>query len=303
MRVLVTGAGGHLGRRVVERLESAGHDVVGLSRRPGPHAGWIACDLGAEGDLARAAASWGAIEVVAHLAAHVPEDTARNAPEDFYATRRANALGTAALLHALAVAPELRAVVYASTFEVYGPPSRCPIDEAHPTLPQSYYGASKLAGEKYLSLFAADRRLPCASLRFPAIYGRGDPVRRALGNFIRAAAAGGDLVIHGDGLDRRDLVEAGDAAEAVVLSIERRADGVFNVGTGRGFTIREMAEAVQKVGGGTSRLVHRDRVRPRVDFALDASKAHAILGWTPRVRLEEGIRDQLEGVRSGAASS
>ena len=101
----------------------------------------------------------------------------------------------------------------------------------------------------------------------------------------------------------RSLVEAGDAAEAVILSIERRANGVFNVGTGRGFTIREMAEAVQTVGGGTSLLVHRDRVRPRIDVALDASKARAILGWAPRVPLEEGIRDQLEGVRRGEASS
>jgi UDP-glucose 4-epimerase len=316
--ILVTGASGHLGQWVVAALTSRGHDVLCAARRPleAPAIAGLAwsrpvrtaaCDLGQPDGLDALRPHLPSLRAVVHLGAHVPAETARNADEDGDATFRANTAGTARLLALLAEAPRLEAVVYASTFEVYGPVFRLPIDEQHPTAPTNYYGASKLAGEKYLRLFAGDRTIPGASLRLPAIYGPGDGIRRAIGNFVRAAAAGTPIEIQGDGADLRELIYAGDAAEAVALCLERRGSGVFNVASGRGISIREMAEAAQRAGrdgghpqtpgGGSAPVVFRDRVKPRADYVLSIERARHELGWSPTTSLDEGVRAQLAWVR------
>jgi UDP-glucose 4-epimerase len=183
---------------VVARLTERGHEVLCLSRRPlaQPTIAGLAwarpvrtlpCDLSDPTSVEAARAELCQAEAVVHLAACVPEDTARNSLEDADATLRHNVVATARLLSALGSSKKLRCLVYASTFEVYGAPQRQPVDEQHPTQPLGYYGASKLTGEKYVGVFAAGacRR---ASLRMPAITVRGTSLA-AIGNFIRAAAA------------------------------------------------------------------------------------------------------------------
>jgi UDP-glucose 4-epimerase len=306
--ILVTGASGHLGQWVVAELCAGGHDVLCLARRPVDQptiAGltWsrpvrsVRGDLGAPDGLEALRPELSSIRAVVHLGAFVPSDTAQNIDADADATLRINAAGTAALLGVLADAPQLEAVVYASTFEVYGPVVNLPADEIHPTQPTNYYGASKLAGEKYLRLFANDRGLPCSSLRLPAIYGPGDTIRRAIGNFVGAAAAGTAIEIHGDGADRRELVYVADAARAVALCLDRRAEGIFNIASGRGISIREMAEAAQRASGGEASIVMRDRIKARADYVLAIDRAKSVLGWSPRTSLDDGVRAQLAWVR------
>jgi UDP-glucose 4-epimerase len=237
-------------------------------------------------------------EAVVHLAGHVPEDTGHNAAEDAYATLRSNVIGTARLLWALGPSSRLSCFVYASTFEVHGMPEHLPVDEEHPTRPLGYYGASKLAGEKYVTLFSRDRGVACCSLRMAAIYGPGDTLKRAIGNFIRAGAVGGELVVYGDGEDRRELLYAGDAAVAVALAIQKHACGAINVASGSGYSIREMAEAVLQAAGGGVRVAYRDRVKPRMDYVLAIDRARERLGWQPRTSLREGVHAQFNWMRA-----
>ena len=302
--IAVTGATGHLGRWVVASLLRRGHEVACVTRQAGARsliaeAAWprpvrvIRWDLADPADLGRAAAELADVRAVAHLAAEIPPDTSLNLGEDALASLRSNAQATARLLSVLSRLDRIEAVVYSSSFEVYGPPRATPLREDHPTCPTSFYGAGKLVGEKYLGLFSADRDVRCASLRLPAVYGPGDLLCRAIGNFVRDAVAGRELTIHGDGLDVRDLVYVGDAAEAIVLALEARAQGVFNIGSGRGFSIGEIAAAVRTASGGTARIVHGPRVKPRHDFILDVDRARAELGWEPATGLEDGIRAQV----------
>jgi UDP-glucose 4-epimerase len=235
-----------------------------------------------------------------HLAAYVPEDTARNTPEDAVSTLRANVLGTINLVKALNDAPRLSSLVYASTFEVYGTPQQLPIDEDHSTHPVGYYGASKLAAEKYLSLFNLDQGVPVCTLRLSTIYGPGDHLKRAVGNFVRAAARGGDLVIYGDGLDLRDLVYVKDAAEAVVQAIQKRFSCVLNIASGTGYSIKQVADTVLRVARVENlfpRLMHQERLKPRMDYVMRIDSARKILGWQASTSLEEGIRAQLKWMK------
>ncbi|MGH9867193.1 MAG: NAD-dependent epimerase/dehydratase family protein [Candidatus Polarisedimenticolia bacterium] len=305
--IAVTGFGGHLGQWVVARLTARGHDVIGISRSPLDRptiAGltWarpvrpVSCDLSDPGSVATLADVLTPATALIHLAAFIPEDTGRGLPADAEATLAANVRGTVHLLAALnAVRPE--SLVYASTFEVYGAPRSLPIRESHPTEPLSYYGASKLAGESYVDLFGRTTGTPSCSVRLPAVYGPGSRIRRALENFIAAAAAGRPMVIQGDGADLRELVFVEDAAEAIVSALERRARGPLNLGTGRGHSILEMAQAVKAAAGGHATLTHADRVKPRLDYALDIARARADLQWAPRTSLQDGIRAHLRWAR------
>jgi UDP-glucose 4-epimerase len=308
--VAITGASGHLGQWAIAAVRAAGHEVLGISRRAltAPTISglafeappWLQADLADPGCGATLREALRDVDAVVHLAGHIPGDTAASARDDALATLHANALGTVHLLDALSGTPHLRGVVYASTFEVYGRPLESPIRESHPAQPLGYYGATKLAGEHYLRIFGADRGLPCASLRLPAVYGPGDRLRRAVGNFVRGAAEGRPPEIHGDGEDRRELVYVADAAEAIVRALAARADGPINLGSGRGFSVLQIAETVQRVAGLDSAPKRLPRQKPRLDYVLDVELARRVLGWQPRTSLEHGIAAQLAWVRGGA---
>jgi nucleoside-diphosphate-sugar epimerase len=158
---------------------------------------------------------------------------------------------------------------------------------------------TKLAGEKYTALFTNERGIPAAALRLPAIYGPGDLLRRAIGNFLFAAARGEPLEIRGDGADLREFVHCRDAAAAVHTALERRAFGVFNI-SGGAVSIRELAEAVSRAAG-DARIVWGERDKARQDWVLDITRARHELGWKPSVTLDEGISETLAWVRSQVA--
>jgi nucleoside-diphosphate-sugar epimerase len=305
--ILVTGASGRLGQWVVADLTARGESVLCLSRRPldAPTiAGlsWpgsvetVACDLTDPASVAHAQSRFTDVTALVHLAAYVPDDTAIVSAADAVATLHANVNATARLLGALERASGLGAIVMSSTFEVYGPPKRLPVTEADPTRPASHYGASKLLTEKCLALFTAERGVPACSLRMPAIYGPGDTIRRALGNFVRAAAEGGELRVAGDGGDLRELLYLGDAAEAVARALAVRADGAFNVASGVGYSIRQMAETVVRVAGSGS-ITTTERTKERADYVMSIERAATTLGWQPRTRLDDGIAAMLAWAR------
>jgi UDP-glucose 4-epimerase len=306
--ILVTGASGRLGQWVVADLAARGKRVVSLSRRPIaaptiPGLSWpvpvtpLACDLTDPASVEAARPRLADVTAVVHLAAYVPDDTAVVSTPEAIATLRANVDATARLLGALDSASGLRGIVMSSTFEVYGPPRSLPVAEGDPTLPASHYGASKLLTEKCLALYAAQRGVPCSSLRMPAIYGPGDTIRRALGNFVRAAVAGEERRVAGDGGDLRELLYLGDAAEAVARALEVEANGVVNIASGVGYSIREMAERVVEVAG-TGSITHTTRTKARADYVMSIDRAAATLGWEPRTSLSDGVAAMLAWARA-----
>ncbi len=213
--VIVTGATGHLGRYVVDELARAGFDVVAASRGgavPPPPFGAVApapvrtlaLDVADDGAVAALAAALATPAAIVHLAAWHPPATAASTAADRRGLIETNVLGTQRVLDA-ARARDVDVVVYASSFEIYGLPTRPgPVAEDDPTQPMTDYGATKLAGEDHLYAFAAETGRRAVALRLPAVYGPDERVARALPNFLRRVAAGERPVIHGDGTDRRD---------------------------------------------------------------------------------------------------
>jgi UDP-glucose 4-epimerase len=307
--IVVTGGSGHLGQWVVAALMRVGHDVLLISRKPidRPTIGgveWskrpavLACDLGDLDAVERLRPKLADATGAVHLAAYVPADTTANHFKDADETLRSNVQGTVHLLSALQHAKSLKSVVHASTFEVYGEPLRTRISEDHPTNPLSFYGASKLASEKFFALFSRQSSIAAASLRFPAIYGPGDTINRAIGNFVRAAVDTSPIDIFGDGADLRDAVYAGDAADGVLAALCKSASGAFNMGNGVGYSIRQMAEVANTLAGGRLEIVQRERVKPRRDYVLDVEHARSELTWFAKTSIMDGMRAQFEWLRA-----
>ncbi len=313
MRVLVTGGAGYIGSVTVEQLVARGDRVKVFDDLSGGHPEAVV--EGAElhcGDLLdpgsiRAALADGC-DAVVHFAARALVGESMRDPEGYW---RTNAVGSLNLLEAMREAG-VAGLVCSSTCAVYGEPDRMPITETTPTRPVNPYGASKLAADQMAEHQAAAQGLAAISLRYFNVAGASaglgedhDPETHLVPLILRTAAgAQGRLEVFGtdyptaDGTAVRDYVHVADLARAHLLALDALAEGthrVFNLGTGTGYSVREVIETVERELGTTIPTVERVR-RPGDPAVLIASaeRAGSELRWRPERGLEEMIRSAWE---------
>ena len=303
--LLVTGGAGYVGSHAVLAFREAGYPVVvlddlstGLRSAVPEDAAFVEGDAGDPARVGAVIAEYG-IGAVAHFAASasVPESVAN--PLLYY---RNNTAAGANLIEAC-IAGGVKRFVFSSTAAVYGAPAAIPISEDAPTAPVNPYGSSKLAVEWMLRDAAAAHDFRYAALRYFNVAGA-DPAGRA-GQSTRGAAhlvkvaseaaagARSAVTVFGndydtpDGTCIRDYVHVSDLAEAHVAVLHGLENGggsrVLNCGYGRGFSVREVLEAVREEAGGALAVRHGPR-RAGDPPALvsDVSRLRAALGWSPR---------------------
>lgn len=309
MKVLVTGASGHLGRYVVQRLSDEGHEILAASRSGAifpPFSGRLAgnvqpirLDLDDDQSVVAAkTAAWQELEGVVHLAAWHPPSTASTGPSDRQQLVSTNVFGTMRLLEAVR-GTKVTQVVYASSFEVYGSVTAIPVTEDARLEPLTDYGATKLAGEDHLLAFGYEESIRVAILRFPAIYGPGEKTSRALPNFLASVARGEVPEIHGDGSDLRDQLHARDAARAISLALSGDAAGIFNVADGQPHSIAELASLALRAAGMDRQAVFLPRQKELRNCHLSIDKARRELGFQPEEELLLGMQEELAWIANG----
>jgi UDP-glucose 4-epimerase len=198
--------------------------------------------------------------------------------------------------------PEAK-VVFASTRQLYGRPQYLPVDERHPLAPVDPNGVNKAAGEAYHLVYGEVYGLRCSVLRLTNTYGPRmrvkDDRQTFLGTWLRLAVEGEELLVFGDGTQRRDFTYVDDAVEAFLLAgASAEADGeVFNVGGEPPVSLAELADVLIEVaGGGSWRAVPFPEERRSIDigdYFADDGKIRSRLGWEPRVGLREGLERSL----------
>jgi UDP-glucose 4-epimerase len=300
MRALVSGGAGFIGSHLVERLVADGHDVTvvdNLSTGNATHlraatqtgrCRLVVADV-TGADLARAVGD-AAPEVVFHLAAQI-DVRASVANPVFDAT--ANVVGTVAVLEA-ARAARTRKVVFTSSVAIFGPPGSLPVTERTATNPLSPYAVSKLAGESYLRQYHQMYGLDATTVALTNTYGpRQDPHGEAgvVAIFTAAMLAGRPTRVFGDGANLRDYLFVEDAVDALVRAAAPVASGErLTIGTGVGTSDRELHQIIAAaVGTDAAPEVAPARLGDLRAMVVDASRAAAVLGWTPRISLAEGV--------------
>src|SRR5947209_5228736 len=237
---------------------------------------------------------------IVHCAAIAGVDTVRESP---VRTMRVNLIGTYNVLEAAqATRGTLERLVDFSTSEVFGQHAY-KVEETHVTSQGSVgearwtYAVSKLAGEYFAHSYYDEFGLPACSVRPFNIYGPGQVGGGAIHHFTVAALAGENLAIHGDGSQIRAWCYVDDVVDALMLVLERdEAVGqVFNVGNPRSVvTIFDLANRIRRIADSRSQIVFEPLGYTDVEMRIpNVDKARTLLGWEPRVDLDEGLARRI----------
>ncbi len=230
-------------------------------------------------------------DAVIHLAGSLEVAVSVKRPV-FYAEN--NVVNSVRLLEAMRRAG-VRKIVFSSSATVYGVPERLPLREDDPLGMQANpYGASKVAVETYLSVYHQLHGFDCVSLRYFNPYGPNelcDPETHAVPNIVRAVLEHRPIPLYWRGEQVRDYIYVEDLARAHVQPLNLSGHHVFNVGTEVGTRVIDVMETVFRLAG--YRVPIDDLGERPGDVAASyasSEKLRTMLGWTPQVDLEEGLR-------------
>ncbi|MXX87280.1 MAG: NAD-dependent epimerase/dehydratase family protein [Acidobacteria bacterium] len=312
--ILITGGAGFIGSALARERAAAGERVrvlddfsTGRRARVAGHPLIEVC----EGDVRNSATvreALAGVSRVAHLAALASVPRAELDPD---AAARVNVEGTLVVLDESRRAG-VSALVYASSCSVYGDAGERPIAESAPLKPRSVYAVTKLAGERHVLLHHRNGGPPAIALRFFNVYGPGQPADSpysgVLARFCAQALAGERSQIHGDGAQTRDFVFVTDVVDALVLALEKAASGpggqVFNVGTGRSASVREIWRLVADAAGAAPTPTFGPvRAGDMRHASADTRRAAELLGFRARVPLREGISRLLRPAAGNPADA
>jgi nucleoside-diphosphate-sugar epimerase len=313
MRILVTGATGFVGSRLLERLaEIGGHDLYSLQRYVtgryvlGADLGVkvVFCDL-RDQFAVRCAVREVQPEVVFHLASISPVSYSYDHPNEVI---DANLSGTINLAEScLREVPHFKHFLFASTSETFGN-GPLPKREDTPQAPNSPYSVSKHAAEKYVLYMWEAYKFPVTVLRPFNTYGRRDNthflVERMLVQMLR-----GDVVKLGDPTPERDLLYIDDHVDAYLACFgkpEASIGQVFNFCSGEKMTVLSLAEKLRHVTGFRGQIIWNTIPRRPLDIQVlygDSAKAKSVLRWEPKVSLDEGLRRTADFWRKKIAGS
>ena len=311
--VAVTGAGGFLGGRLVDRLLTLDCRIIRLGRSPLPPVDAAAAARVTDviGDVSDRA-MWDRLidaDIIFHFAAQTSGAAAASNPDaDF----RVNVTPMRHLLTACRQRGRRPIVLFAGTVTEAGIPSRLPVNEDAPDDPITVYDRHKLMAEGELKAAALAGDVSAATLRLANVYGPGSGARGrtddrdVLNRMIRAAVRGHPLTVYGNGEYVRDYVFIDDIIEAFLLAAaqpERVTGRHYVVGSGSGVTVREVFELIAaRVRQMTGRTVPVAAAEPATalspieqrSFVADPARFAAATGWHPAWSLSAGIDRTIE---------
>jgi len=302
LKALVTGAAGFIGSTLAERLVADGADVVGLDcfadhypraikernlvgLLAGPRFTFVESTI-QDADLRSILADR---THVFHLAAQA--GVRKSWGRDFTVYTVNNVEATQVLLEAVAQAPAIERVVYASSSSVYGDNVAMPMREDALPQPVSPYGVTKLAAEQLCYLYYTNHRVPAVSLRYFTVYGPRQRPDMGFHKFLRAAIRREPITLYGDGEQTRDFTFVHDAVGATIAAATRGVPGrVYNVGGGSRVSMNDVVELMGRVSGRTLVVTRGDAQKGDMRHTYaDTTRARQDLGFAPRVGLEEGL--------------
>jgi UDP-glucose 4-epimerase len=299
MKIMVAGGAGYIGSVTTEMLCDEGHEVVvfdnlehGSTAAVDPRAKFIEGDLRYKEDI-KSALLAERPEAVIHFAAYIEVGESMQDPMPFFEN---NVTGSINLMWAMAASGCMK-LIFSSTCAIYGTPARIPMDETLAQNPESVYGESKLLCEKIFQWGQEIHGIECVFLRYfnacgaTEKYGEAHEPESHLIPLVLQVPLGKreKIYIFGDDYDTRDgtcvrdYIHIRDLAQAHILALKPGIRGGYNLGSGEGYTVREVIDVCREVSGHPipAELKPR-RAGDCTVLVADAAKAAAELGWKPR---------------------
>lgn len=302
---LVTGGCGFIGVNLVTRLTGRGGrvrvlDNLSLGKREDIEPLGVDLQVGDIRDLAAVEKACKDVDVVVHLAGHTRVVESVTNPELNF---EINAIGTMNVLRACRAAG-VQKVIFASTGGAILGEQKPPVHEGMVPRPVSPYGASKLVGEAYCSAFCGSYGLNTVALRFSNVYGpwsyhKGSVVAQ----FFRNLMQGEPLAVYGDGEQTRDFLYVADLVDAIMLADKTETPGeVFQIASGRETSLRTLLDKMKEALPELKFDVRYEPARAGEISRNYASveKARRLLGYDPKTRLDEGLKNTWQWFQSKA---
>jgi UDP-glucose 4-epimerase len=297
MKVLITGGAGFIGHNIAIRLKEKGFEVevldsfersTELAVKRLREAGVPVTRVEIR-NINQVKSVFHYADAVVHAAAYIDVAESMEKPLLYLDN---NVLGTASIIKS-SLDSRAGLFIYLSSAAVYGDPVKLPVGEDHPTNPLSPYGLSKLMGEDVVRFFSK-YGLKYVILRLFNVYGPGQKSAYAgvITKFLERAGEKLPPVVYGDGEQTRDFIHVDDVAEAVELAIKTsQVNGVFNIGSGNPVKIRDLAKLVMRLCQVEGEPVYTAQRPGDIKHSYaDITKARSLLGFEPRIGLEEGLK-------------
>lgn len=298
---LVTGGAGFIGSHLARTLLGQGRKVtvldnlsVGQRQTVPDGARFVHGDIRDEAAVEDALTG---VDAVFHLAAQV---TIRGSFEKFFEDLDTNVMGTARILRAVN-ASRVKWFTLASSMAVYADASSpSPIDESHPTRPISPYGVGKLAAEGVSRQILEAKGIPFTAVRFFNTFGPGQtytPYVGVLTIFVTRLLRGEPITIYGNGEQQRDFIHVDDIV-AGTIGATGRAPGTFNLGTGRGTSLNQLAQLVLNRLAPGEQAQYGPAQAGELRFSVaNIDAARRAFGFNPSRALDRNLDDVIESVR------
>ena len=311
--VLVTGITGFVGCSIALRLVEEGARVVGLVRDEVKESNFYRSGLHRKCTFVRGSLEDFAllerivneyeVEVVYHTGAQAIVGTANRSP---LPTFHANIQGTWNLMEACRGKAFVKAVIVASSDKAYGSHDKLPYREDFALQPQYPYDVSKACADLIARSYCKTYGLPVVITRFANIYGPGDfNFSRIIPDTIRSIVNGKNPVLRSDGTPERDYLFIDDVVDLYLLlaeKIEKTRGEVFNAGHNKPVSVLKVVETILRLAERPDlkphKLIKKGSVKGEIDRQwLDGRKAKKVLGWEPKVKLDEGLARTLSWYR------
>jgi UDP-glucose 4-epimerase len=313
--VLVTGGAGFIGSHVADAFLARGDrvwivDDLSSGRRENVPKGAAFVEMSVQDPALESLFAESRFDLVSHHAAQID---VRFSVAEPGRDAQTNVLGLLNVLESARKHGTKRVVYVSSGGVVYGEPEVIPTPETAPKLPLSPYGVTKLAGEFYLYYYRQIHGLESVALRYSNVYGpRQDPNGEAgvVAIFSTRLLGGSDLLVFGDGEQTRDYVFVEDVARANLFAADVELDArgaldefAFNVGTGVGTSVIQLADTIGRVSGLQGKKVFAPPRKGELRHStLDVTRLRQH-GWQPEVSIEDGLRRTFNWIRDNAQVS
>lgn len=301
MKILVTGGSGFIGSHLVDLLLDKGHQVSVVDGHPvkNKNAEWIDGDLRWIGDCDKAVEGK---DIVFHLAARISIDESIDRVLHYF---NDNYLSTINICMSCKKY-DIKRLVDISSCEVYGNVPKGKADESNPCNPTSPYAASKYAAERSAIAFCNSFNIPITVIRPFNVFGERQKAFRGgsvIPTFIQLALHNKPLIIHGDGNQIRDYLYVKDTVGLLALTLERELGNteILNVASGKGRTIKDIAEKIVRYTKSNSKLEFINDPRGKAQMLRsvgNSSRARTLLGWKPIYDFDLALKKTIEFYKS-----